>query len=355
MNVLMIGSHLRVNGGITRVVKNYMEAGLNEKANLTYFPTYYGSNNLVNILYFFTRYLLLYFQLIILRKDYDAAHIHMSYKGSFLRKKVIIALLKKRKIPMVLHMHGSQFKDFYHNSSESQQREIKNTLNSVDVILALGQQWKQFYESISTAKVISLDNAVFPKEEEAVQQEKVYISTMGVLSQRKGSYDLLEVGKRLKGKMDKKYKFLIAGDGDVEIIKKKIKELDLEELFVIPGWISDQAKIEEIYQKSAIYMLPSYNEGMPMSVLEGMSYGIPIISTRVGSIETVVEAENGILVQPGEIDEMVKSITYILDHPDVQTSMSKNNREKINQRFNIYSSIDDLLVIFRDLQTKVGK
>lgn len=53
MNVIMIGSHLKVTGGITRVVKNYMQAGLKEKTNLEYFPTYYGSNHLVNIIFLY--------------------------------------------------------------------------------------------------------------------------------------------------------------------------------------------------------------------------------------------------------------------------------------------------------------
>ena len=47
MKVIMIGSHIRVTGGITRVVKNYIQAGLNEKTDLEYFPTYYGSNHFV--------------------------------------------------------------------------------------------------------------------------------------------------------------------------------------------------------------------------------------------------------------------------------------------------------------------
>ncbi len=69
--------------------------------------------------------------------------------------------------------------------------------------------------------------------------------------------------------------------------------MGLEDLFDVPGWISDQEKIEEIYRKSIVYILPSYNEGMPMSILEAMSYGLPIISTDVGSIPSVVNEKNG--------------------------------------------------------------
>ena len=57
---------------------------------------------------------------------------------------------------------------------------------------------------------------------------------MGVLSQRKGTYDLIEVGAKLKGKIDNKYKFVLAGDGEIDKVKKKIAEMELEDLFVVP-------------------------------------------------------------------------------------------------------------------------
>ena len=163
MKVIMIGSHIRVTGGITRVVKNYIQAGLNEKTDLEYFPTYYGSNHFVNIVYFIIQYVKLFFKLNILKRKYDIAHIHMSYRGSFIRKSKIIKMLHKNGIPIVLHMHGSQFKDFYNESSDKRKKDIVDALNKVTVILALGEQWKEYYKSISTAKVVSLDNAVFPK------------------------------------------------------------------------------------------------------------------------------------------------------------------------------------------------
>ena len=71
-----------------------------------------GVINLFNIIYFFLQYIKLFIKLIFFNQQYDVAHIHMSYKGSFIRKKYIIQLLKHKNIPIVLHMHGSQFKDF---------------------------------------------------------------------------------------------------------------------------------------------------------------------------------------------------------------------------------------------------
>ena len=349
MKVIMIGSHLRVTGGITRVVKNYLESGLPQKVNLEYFPTYYGSNHFVNIIYFFLQYSKLFIKLALLNQQYNVAHIHMSYRGSFVRKRYIINLLSRKNIPIVLHMHGSQFKDFYNESSDYQRKQIKDTLNKVTVILALGEQWKEYYQSISKAKVVSLDNAVFPKDIINNDEDKIYITTMGVLSQRKGTYDLIEAAAKIKGKIDPKYKFLLAGDGEIEKVKRKISNMGLEDLFIVPGWISDQEKIEEIYRKSIVYILPSYNEGMPMSILEAMSYGLPIISTDVGSIPSVVDERNGRLIKPGDIDKLAENVTKIINDKARFEEIGRNNTNKIVQKYNIYSSIDKLILLYKNI------
>lgn len=350
IKVLMIGSHLRTTGGITRVIKNYLKAGLGNKVDFYFFPTYYGSNLVINILFYCTQYIRLFIKLYILNQKYDIAHIHMSYGGSFIRKKYIIKLLNYNKIPIILHMHGSQFKEFYNKSSNSKKRQIRNTLNQVDVILALGEQWKEYYQSISTSTVISLDNAVFPKEDSSTFDEKIYITTMGVLSQRKGTYDLIKVASKIKDKIGPKYKFLIAGDGEVDNVKEIIKEKHLEDMFIIPGWISDEQKIENIYRKSIIYILPSYNEGMPMSILEAMSYGLPIISTNVGSIPSVVSEKNGFIIQPGDTDELEKLLIQLINNQNIISKFGKNNRKEINEKYNIFVSLDKLVSIYKTVQ-----
>lgn len=347
MKVLMIGSHLRVTGGMTSVIKNYIQSGLPQKVDFEYFPTYFGSNHFFNILYFFLQFTKLWMKLIFLNEPYNVAHIHMSYRGSFVRKKYIIQLLKRKNIPMILHMHGSQFKDFYKECSDRQRKQIENTLDSVSVIVALGEQWKKYYQSISNTTVISLENAVFPKQTMNDSEEKNYITTMGVLSQRKGTYDLIEAASHMKGKIDPKYKFLLAGDGEIEKVKKRINALQLESMFVIPGWVSDQGKIDELYRKSIMYVLPSYNEGMPMSILEAMSYGLPIISTDVGSIASVVTDENGFMIKPGDTEALANRLMELLHHPEQLEKFQVNNSEKIRIYYNMYDSVDKIIGLYK--------
>jgi glycosyltransferase involved in cell wall biosynthesis len=346
MKVIMIGSHLRVTGGITRVVKNYIQAGLNKKTELEYFPTYYGGNHFINILYFIAQYFKLYLQLNILNRKYDVAHIHMSYKGSFLRKKFIINLLHKKGITIIIHAHGGYFKQFYNESSDKNKQKISVTLNKASVILALGKEWTCFYESVCNTSVVCLNNAVFPKDLNNNHDEKIYITTMGLLSHKKGTYDLIDVVSKLKGKIDKRYKFVLAGNGEIEKVKHKINSLNLNDLFVIPGWISDENKIDEIYRKSLIYVLPSYYEGMPMSILEAMSYELPVISTNVGSIPTVINENNGFIIEPGNQTVLEEKILELLNNQSIAREFGVNNAKKINENYNIHKSVERILNIY---------
>ena len=120
-------------------------------------------------------------------------------------------------------------------------------------------------------------------------------------------------------------------------------------MFILPGWISDDKKIEDIYRKSIIYTLPSYNEGMPMSILEAMSYGLPVISTNVGSIPSVVEKENGFITKPGDIDELTNKIIFLLNNSEISKSMSERNVEKINLKYNVYNSLDHVYLLYKKL------
>lgn len=102
-------------------------------------------------------------------------------------------------------------------------------------------------------------------------------------------------------------------------------------------------------QKSNVYTLPSYNEGLPISILEAMSYGQAIISTNVGGIpEIVIPMKNGILIEPGNLKEIESAIDFFIEHPqkiEVYGHESKQMVDKhlpdnvMNELTEIYTSL----------------
>jgi len=166
---------------------------------------------------------------------------------------------------------------------------------------------------------------------------------------REARIEMILADPRLKDKMGDQYKFLLAGNGDIDKVKKIIKDKNLEDFVIVPGWISDDEEIEKIYRQTAIYLLPSYNEGMPMSILEAMSFGIPVISTNVGAIPKVVEKENGYIIEPGDLDALENKILSIIEHELEYAYFKNNNIKKINELYDIRKSIDKIVSIYRDV------
>ena len=128
---------------------------------------------------------------------------------------------------------------------------------------------------------------------------------MGKISKRKGGFDLLKLLRTIRTILPINFYFVWEVnevDGD---IKAYIRENGLESFVTYEGWIAGQKKIDGLNWED-VYILPSYNEGLPIAILEAMAYSHPVISTPVGGIPEIIKSgENGILVQPGDRKSVV--------------------------------------------------
>ena len=97
----------------------------------------------------------------------------------------------------------------------------------------------------------------------------------------------------------------------------------------------DRAEKLRRLRDAATVVLPSYHEGLPMAILEGMAAGKAIISTTVGAIPEVVEEENGILVKPGDVPALAEALLRCSGDAEGLRRMSEKNREKAEQAFSL--------------------
>ena len=91
----------------------------------------------------------------------------------------------------------------------------------------------------------------------------------------------------------------------------------------------------QLLKKVSTVVLPFYNEGLPMSILEGMASGKAIISTSVGAIPEVVGKENGILIEAGDRQALADALIRYCKDTELVKQMSANNVEKIRSRFSV--------------------
>lgn len=189
------------------------------------------------------------------------------------------------------------------------------------------------------AKVEVLYNAVPTYQNNPRNKEAKNVLFLGRLGKRKGTYDLLHSIKNIERDLPSDVKFYLCGDGDIEGINNEIDKLNISKWIAHVGWIDSNEK-QEIYKNIAINVLPSYNEGLPMSILETMAYGIPSITTNIASIpEVVVDGVNGFLINPGDIDALSDKLKILLNDSILCNGMGEQAYNLITENFGLSTHI----------------
>lgn len=335
MKVLMIGNHQNVKGGITSVISQILNYEWErDKIDMKFIPIYIEGGNFKKISFFIYAYVKIFFALLIYKPD--VVHMHMSYRGSFHRKFYIHKLCKIFKKKDIIHLHGSEFKKWYEETTDKNKFNIRKLLRECDCMIVLGEEWErriQLIEPRTNTKILR-NTVKIPEEDIKWNSKPFQILYLGVLIKRKGVKDLLNAINILYNDYGvKDIRVVIAGSGEEEEELKEITEkLGLQDCVFFNGWTTGNEKIKLIKESQAL-VLPSYNEGMPIAILEAMSYGMPIIATQVGDIrEQVLENENGYLISPGSVELLANRITLLLDK-DKFTAFSKKSKEIAIEKF----------------------
>lgn len=348
--ILMIGPDSQ--GGITSVINLLLNNGLSSRVQLL--PSYIGGDLTCMIKYFFV-FLIQYISTLFSDKSLQVIHIHSASRGSFLRKTIIFYLAKLFSKKVIFHLHGAEFNIFYDKSNRIVKQIIRDILNKSDLILVLSKRWKSdIAKKCSNPNIKVLYNPTKVKKINLRNSDKVNVLFMGRLGKRKGAYDIVEAAKYIDNKL---VKINMYGDGEINELRELVQKNGLNDKLDIPGWIKGD-DIEKAYRNSDIYILPSYNEGLPMSVLEAMSYGLPIISTPVGGTpEAVEDGINGYLIQPGDYKALAEKIDFLSNNKLIRDKMSQQSHFMAGERFDVkvivkqLEDIYDFMTVNKDIVT----
>ena len=165
-----------------------------------------------------------------------------------------------------------------------------------------------------------------------LKKQIVNILFLGRIEKTKGVFLLINAFQKLNEHYKNRVTFTIAGWGrDQTELQKKIQSLGFSVNF--PGYIRDEKK-KEVLCNADIYILPSYGEGMPNSILEAMAFGLPIITTPVGGIPDVfVNKETGFYIDTFESQEIVEKLKLLIDKPELRYKMGRSNYQRAQKDF----------------------
>lgn len=266
------------------------------------------------------------------------AHIHMASRFSFYRKSLIIIILKTFKIPILIHLHGAQFHLFYDSLNPIMKRYLKWIFSLSDKTILLSYSWqKWFQKTINTSDSTVVYNGVndyYNASALPLDQRNNVVLFLGRLGERKGIYDLLKAFKIVMDTIPDAV-LKIGGDGEIEKCKKFAIDFNIEKNVEFLGWVGEEQKYRLI-NESKVYILPSYNEGLPMGILEAMSAGIVVIASDVGGIPEAIENDtNGIIIKAGNVQQIAERIIDILQNVNQVIELGAQARISYLNNFNI--------------------
>ena len=267
----------------------------------------------------------------------DIVHLHTSERGSFVRKGILIWVSAAFRLPVVLHMHGGEFHEYFENATPAVQRAIRATLVRADAVVALGDVWaKRLRDAAPNARVEVMPNAI--RSQAAVDQESpgvVQVVFLGELCDRKGTSILIDAwSTMLAGNDVVSTKLIIAGWGEIDRAREQIRRRGMEDSICLAGWLSPR-EVAELLERTHVLVLPSINEGQPMAILEAMARGICVVATTAGGIPEMVGAGDGVLVSPGSVRELADALELVVNDRVARRRLGQQGRRRAQEEFDV--------------------
>jgi len=357
----MLGPGEGVVGGISTLAETLVPA-LEQRVDLLYFPTVRrrplkesGRISLRNITLALSQYAR--FFPVLHRFRPHIIHLHTSQGIAWLKDTFFVLVGKACRCRVVLHMHGGNFAEIYNRSNYLIQRYTCSISSLADAVIEVSaERRRHLAQIVPIERVITFRNcinvdAISPGFSDR-SSNGARALFLGVVGPSKGTLDLLEAMARLKSR-GCSLRLWIAGheerEGDLARAHTRLQELDLEDVCHLVGMVRGASK-SQLLREASLFVLPSYQEALPMAVLEAMAAGLPIVATAVGGIpEVVKDGYNGFLVTPGDVEALVEKLAILASDPHLCEVMGQRSREIAEQELDVKPYVKRLVALYESL------
>jgi len=143
-------------------------------------------------------------------------------------------------------------------------------------------------------------------------------------------------------------RFVIVGDGALRsALEQQARRLGIADRVLFTGWRRD---LSRIYADLDLLVVSSDNEGTPVSAIEAMASGCPVVATRVGGLPDLIEDhKTGRLVPPREPEALTNTILALLNDPQMAQDLGKNGRDSVRGRFGLERLLNDIDSLYTQL------
>ncbi|MBK8230726.1 MAG: glycosyltransferase family 4 protein [Candidatus Eisenbacteria bacterium] len=254
-------------------------------------------------------------------------HLHTASGLSFWRKALLLEAARRAGAYTVLHVHGGAFERFVRETGRFARRRIEQTFASADRVLVVSEVQRLFISERFHRAVELMPNAVhIPEYTPPPSPPPICLVHIGRLGRLKGTWDLLDALGSLPAE-GCDWSAVLVGDGDVDEARRRTEALGGR--VRVLGW-QGSAEITALLRDSHFLVLPSYVEGLPISVLEAMAEGRAVITSPVGGLpELLADRQNGLLVPVGDRAALSRAIVELLESDTLRDRLGAAARETV--------------------------
>lgn len=355
--ILMVGPGQGKPGGILALTDALVPV-LAQDVDLLYFPTVqrYANSEMGQLSWCNLRLALnqyARFARDLIRFRPDLVHIHTSQGLGWLKDTFYVALSRLYGRRLILHIHAAEYDALVTRRSRLLAAYTRFMMNRAAAVIAVSTEWKKALSRLVPAERIypfrpclAVDIYAPPQTRPGLPINALFLGTIG---DRKGAFDLIEAMQFIPERTP--LRLWLAGggekEGDLEKARRKIAELGLEDRCKLIGIVQGQAKTD-LLQQSHIFVLPSYNEGLPFAIIEAMAAGLAIVATPVGGIPEVVrDDQNGLLVTPGDTTALAASLVQLTADSALRQQMGQQNRRTACQELDVRPYARRLVALYK--------
>lgn len=365
--IVMVGPVPPPTGGIASVMEDIIHSPLSQKYEFDVFSTSLPAPNwmrgpVTKILFRLLRFLQLFLR--ILKTRPCLVHVQSSGSGFFVT--ALYGVVARVAFARVLfHLHGTDWAKFYPNRRPWPRFLIRNLLQTPNHIVVLYSLWVDSLIEIGVRTPVAvLKNFIhdIPPPEQALvestrkdlglDKDSFVVLSVGSVGKRKGAFDILNAIPQIVSE-EKSVRFIVAGGeefpGEMDQVREVVKREELHHWVSLLGEV-ERPKIPLLFAAADVFLLPSHNEGLPISIIEALRSSVPVVTTPVGGIPDMVEnGVSGLLIQPRDPDGIAEAILRLRRDASLREELALGGRRRFEEVFEVSKRIEELSAIYQRL------
>jgi glycosyltransferase involved in cell wall biosynthesis len=278
-------------------------------------------------------------------------HLNLAERGSVYRKGVLLYAARLVGVKVLLHLHAAQIIAFHASLPRPGRALLRGMFRSADHVVVLGELWRRWViETFGVApQAISVVNNGVPAtplpREKRADGAPFRLLFLGNLLERKGIADLLHA-LALPAAKGADLVLTVAGGGAVDTYKQMAAELGIADRVQFTGWLDQATARRQVTQADAL-VLPAYDEGLPLVILEAMATGVPVVCTPVGAIpEVFADRETALFVPPGDREALAAALVELSNDAALQERLSSEGLGVYHRRFTMTAFAQSMAALY---------